>query len=76
MEPFRPLVDFKVSQLNLGNELTQENKYKLLDVLNEEVFINRQRTTVLNAMQIYARGVFSAIEEKDMSFFRAYDYEF
>lgn len=76
MEPFRPLVDFKVSQLNLENELTQENKYRLLDVLNEEVFINRQRTTVLNAMQIYARGVFSAIEEKDMNFFRAYDYEF
>lgn len=76
MEPFRPLVDFRVSQLNLTNELTQENKYKLMEILNEEVFINRQRTTVLNAMQIYARGVFSAIEEKDMAFFKAYDYEF
>ena len=76
MEPFRPLVDFTVSRLNLGNELTQDNKYKLLNILNEEVYINRQRTTVLNAMQIYARGVFSSIEEKDMSFFKAYDYEF
>lgn len=76
MEPFRPLVDYKVSKLNLQNELSQENKYMLLDVLNEEVYINGQRTTVLNAMQIYVRGVFSAIEEKNMGFFKAYYYGF
>ena len=76
MEPFRPLVDYKVSKLNLKNELSQEDKYMLLDVLNEEVYINGQRTTVLNAMQIYVRGVFSAIEEKNMGFFKAYYYEF
>lgn len=76
MEPFRPLVDFKVSQLKLEDELTQENKHELLSLLNEEVYINNQRTTVLNAMQIYARGVFSAIEERDLSYFKTFHYEF
>lgn len=76
MEPFRPLVDFKVSQLNLGNELTTENKHELLNILNEGVYINGQKTTLLNAMQIYVKGVFSAIEEKDISFLQPYNYEF
>jgi CRISP-associated protein Cas1 len=76
MEPFRPLVDFKVSQLKLENELSTENKHKLLDILNEGVYIGEQKTTLLNAMQIYVRGIFSAIEEKDMSFLKAYNYEF
>ncbi len=76
MEPFRPLVDYKVSTLELGNELSQENKYQLLNVLNEEVYIDDKKTTVQNAMQLYVKGVFSSIEEKDMSFFKEYYYGF
>lgn len=76
MEPFRPLVDYKVSTLDLGDALSQDNKYKLIDVLNEEVYIDDKKTTVLNAMQIYAKGVFSSIEKEDMSFFKEYYYGF
>lgn len=76
MEPFRPLVDYKVAQLHLQSEFTQEDKHKLLNLLNDEVYINKQKTTVLNAMQIFVRGVFSAIEEKNLSFFKTFYYEF
>ncbi len=76
MEPFRPLVDYKVSFLDLGLELTPENKIEILNVLNEEVYIDGQMTTAMNAIQAYVKSVFTAIEENDVELIKEYTYGF
>ena len=64
MEPFRPLVDRVVSENEIA-ELTKEVKYKLVDVLNANVVIQGTNQTVLNAIDIYCRGVFNSLNEGD-----------
>ena len=71
MEPFRPLVDKCV--LNMDPiELTPESKKWLVDVLNQEVMIEERRNYLLNAIRIYCRSVFDAINERDAGLLRFY----
>lgn len=71
MEPFRILVDRKVKSLNII-EFTSEEKHILVDILNETVSINQTKQTVLNAIRIYCRSVFDAINERDLSLIQFY----
>lgn len=77
MEPLRPLIDHKVMQLPLGNdELEKEEKLMLVQVLNEDVLIAERYTTTLNAISIYVKSVFDALEADDISLIKFYEYEF
>lgn len=62
MEPFRPLVDEKVLSLPIDEPLGSESKMEIVRLLNDEVTIKGQNTTVLGAIGIYAKSIFDALE--------------
>lgn len=71
MEPFRILIDRRVRE-RAPVEMTGEEKHALLDVLNGTVVINKTHQTVLNAIRIYCRSVFDALNEGDLSLIQFY----
>ena len=71
MEPFRTLVDRKVLEMK-PEKLEHEEKMLLVGIVNQEVQINGRREYVSNAIKIYTRSIFDAIEEKDVSLIRFY----
>lgn len=76
MEPFRPLVDRKVLSMEMGSELTVENKKELVNILNETVMMEEKERTVEQAIGLYCRSVFRAIEEgnpAEISFYQLAD---
>ena len=74
MEPFRTIIDRKVYQMKLVL-FEHTEKMLLVDLLNYEVRINGRTETVNNAIKIYCRSIFEAIEENDTSLIRFYSYE-
>lgn len=74
MEPFRPLVDRRVLQLQFS-ELQHEQKMQLVDILNMEIFVNERKEYVANAIKIYCKSVFDAISDEDVSQIRFYSHE-
>ena len=71
MEPFRILVDRLVKEEDFVTFESRE-KYKLWNLLNDTVHINGTRQTVLNAIKIYTRSVFEAINDADLSQIKFY----
>lgn len=71
MEPFRILVDRRVLQMK-PEKLEHEEKMMLVDIVNQEIFINGRNELVSNAVKIYTRSVFDALEERDVSLIRFY----
>lgn len=74
MEPFRILVDEEVYNLE-GTEFTKEHKNKLINILNKTVVIDDKNQTVVNAIKIYCRSLFSALAENDLEYIKMYRYE-
>ena len=74
MEPFRCLVDKQVVLLN-PNKFEQDEKIEILNILNEEVVIDGKRQYVANAIKIYVRSIFDALNEEDISLIKFYRYE-
>jgi CRISPR-associated endonuclease Cas1 subtype II len=72
MEPFRPLIDKCVLGMD-PVELTSENKKEIVNVLNWEVMIDGKKNYLLNAIRIYCRSVFDAINAKDVSLLRFFE---
>jgi CRISPR-associated endonuclease Cas1 subtype II len=72
MEPFRPLVDKTVLNMK-PKKLEWQEKEKLINILNEEVTICGKKQHCMNAIDMYAKSVFSAIEEKDTSLIKFYE---
>jgi len=72
MEPFRPLVDRCVLEMD-SVELTPESKREIVDVLNQEVVIDGKNNYLLNAIRIYCRSVFDAVNERDVGLLRFYE---
>lgn len=71
MEPFRVLVDRLVKRQ--GFETFDSNeKYCLWNLLNDTVIINGSTQTVLNAIKIYTRSVFEALNDADPSNIKFY----
>ena len=64
MEPFRLLIDRKVRSMEL-EEFGSKDKHVLWDILNQYVMINGTKQTVLNAVKIYCRSVFDALNDQD-----------
>ena len=74
MEPFRILVDRKVIDL-APEEFTHDEKMEMLKILQDEVLIGGRKEVVLNAIRIFTRSVFDAINERDISLIKFYRYE-
>lgn len=66
MEPFRPLVDKRVIDMDPVN-FGPEEKKELVDILNFEVIIDGKNNFLLNAIRIYSRSFFDAMNTKDLS---------
>lgn len=71
MEPFRILVDRKVYSMRL-DVFEHEQKMELVSLCNQEVRINEKRELVNQAIKIYCRSIFDALEEQDVSLIRFY----
>ena len=71
MEPFRILIDRKVKAMK-PTELSSDEKYRIVNVLNDTVVIDKTRQTVLNAVKYYCRSVFDALNEGDLSLIQFY----
>ena len=74
MEPFRILVDREVVEMSLI-QFEHEEKMKLVNILNHEVKIDGKRQYVNNAIKIYCKSVFDALNENDSSLLRFYTIE-
>lgn len=73
-EPFRILVDREVYKMEIY-QFEQEEKKQLLNILNSEVLIDGRRQYVSNAIKIYTKSVFDALNENDSSLLRFYKIE-
>ena len=74
MEPFRILVDQQVIQM-MPTKLEKEEKMQLVNILNQEVQIDGKIQYVNNAIKIYCRSVFDALNEDDSALLRFYRIE-
>ena len=74
MEPFRPLVDNIVKDMELV-KFDHSEKMQLVDLQNHMVHIKERDEYVSNAIQIYCRSVFEAINDRDISKIAFYQYE-
>lgn len=75
MEPFRPIVDKMVYDLRPRQFETGE-KRELQKLFFRSVIIAGRSETVTNAIGIYSKSVFNAIEEGDPGLIKFYSYEF
>ena len=71
MEPFRPLVDHIVVDM-LPEEFGREEKMTLVGLLNDSIIIDGKQQYVNNAVRIYCKSVFDALNENDISLIRFY----
>ncbi|MCR5336780.1 MAG: type II CRISPR-associated endonuclease Cas1 [Synergistes sp.] len=74
MEPFRPFVDYKV-KLMAPEKFEHDEKMELVRLLNSKVLIDGRSQYMTNAMSVYAKSVFNAIEERDISLIKFPCYE-
>lgn len=74
MEPFRPLVDRAVIELQ-PEVFDHDEKIQMIEVMNQTVVINTRKELVANAIKIYTKSIFDALEERDVSMIRFYNNE-
>ena len=72
MEPFRPIIDDYIHNVNRDNF-----KLKLISLFqNATLLINNTRQTMKNAINIYVSSVLQALDKEDLtclSFFTSYE---
>ena len=71
MEPYRIIVDRIVKQ-SMPEKFETDEKRKVLEIVNKEVYIDGRREFVPNAIKIYVRSVFDAINDNDISEIKFY----
>ena len=71
MEPFRILVDRKVYKMK-PQVFEHQEKMELVDILNEEIYMEGKKEIINNAIKIYCKSVFDALDEKDISLIKFY----
>lgn len=71
MEPFRILADMQVYKMK-PEKFEHEEKMQMVGILNHEVFIDGKKNYLNNAIKIYCRSVFDAVNEQDVSMIRFY----
>ena len=72
MEPFRILVDQIVVQ-NKPEKFEREEKLDFIYMLEDEILIDGKHQYVSNAIKIYCRSVFDALNENDASLIKFYE---
>ena len=75
MEPFRPMVDYIV-RLNMPDKFEHEEKMEMLKLLEIEVRIAGRSELLGNAIKIYCKSIFDALNDNDVSLIKLYSYEF
>lgn len=71
MEPFRPVIDEIVLDMDLP-VFQKEQKHELLSGLQNEIMIDGRMEYILNAIKIYTKSLFDAINERDISLIKFY----
>lgn len=71
MEPFRPLIDRQVFQMDLQN-FEHDEKMQIVNILNKRVIIDGKKNYLNNAIKIYCKSVFEALQQDDISLIRFY----
>lgn len=74
MEPFRTIIDREVANM-MPETFEKDEKRQLQALLNKDVAIGGRKESVLNAIKIYCRSVFDAIEQQDICVIKFWDYE-
>lgn len=74
MEPFRILVDEAVFNMKMV-EFEHSEKMQLVNILNKEVLIDGKHNYVNNAIKIYCKSIFDALNETDLSQIKFYKNE-
>lgn len=74
MEPYRVIVDREVVNIH-PDKFESEEKHQMVDILNQEVFIDGRKEFVSNAIKIYTKSVFDALNDNDVSLIKNYRYE-
>lgn len=72
MEPFRILIDRQVYDMH-PLEFDKDEKRALLNILDSRVMIDGQSQFLMNAIKIYCKSVFDAINDKDSSEIKFYN---
>lgn len=73
MEPFRIIVDRCVYEMQ-PTKFEKDEKYSLWKKLNETIFIDGTKQTVLNGIKIYSNSIFDALNDKDLSKIKFYNF--
>lgn len=66
MEPIRPFVDACVKKMN-PDSFGKDEKIVLLNLLHKDFSVASRTNTLINAIKIYCKSVFNAIEENDVN---------
>lgn len=74
IEPWRTVVDDKVYN-SVKKVFDQEQKIELINLLNDFVNIDNKETRINQAIDIYVRSVFDALNNRDLSLLRFPIYE-
>ena len=74
MEPFSPIVDRVVVRLN-PQQFEHDEKVEILRLLENEVVIANRKEYVNNAIAIYTRSIFEALNDNDASLIKFYRIE-
>lgn len=74
MEPFRVLVDRRVCDLK-PQRFEKEEKHEILGLFQEEVVIDGRSEFIPNAIRIYVRSVFNALNDHDLSQIKFFENE-
>ena len=74
MEPFRPIIDKYVCE-NIPEKFEHEEKIEIVNLLNSSVYIDDKRQFVNNAIKIYCRSIFDALDKNDVSLIKFYKNE-
>ena len=73
MESFRPIIDLFAYKSGF-KILEKDEKLAIVNLLNSKVKIANSEQFINNAIGIYARCIFSAIEENDLSLIENWSY--
>lgn len=74
MEPFRTIVDKMVYELK-PEIFEKDQKHEMLKIFEKEFMIDGRSESISNTVRIYARSVFDALNEGDISLIKFYNYE-
>lgn len=71
MEPYRPIIDRMVIEMQ-PKQFEIDEKHQMLTVFNKEVIIDGKKELLAKAVKIYARSVFDALNDQDISLIKNY----